>query len=72
MPMYFKAIIIYRKHVNIKVERLRQCDVTTLITVFSIITLRLEDRNVSENDVKVERNLKYKTQKEVHHGIELP
>ena len=59
--MYFKAIIIYRKHVNIKVERLRQCDVTTLITVFSIITLRLEDRNVSENDVKVERNLKYKT-----------
>ena len=34
MPMYFKAIIIYRKHVNIKVERLRQYDVTTLITVF--------------------------------------
>ena len=32
--MYFEAIIIYRKHVNIKVERLRQYDVTTLITVF--------------------------------------
>ena len=50
--MYFKAIIIYRKHVNIKVERLRQCDVTTLITVFSN-NVKTE---VLANDVKVERN----------------